>query len=194
MRHAIYAALLAAGPTGAAFAEPQSYTLDPEHTTVAFMVGHVGYADVLGVFGEVEGGFTYDMETQALSGLEVRVGTGSVNTFNEARDGHVRSGDFLDVAAHPVMTFTADGGEPAGPDSGTVTGELTLLGQTLPLTLDVTLNKAEPYPFGHQRFTLGISARGTLDRGAFGMEYGLAGGMVGDAVEIIIETEALRDE
>ncbi|MEM7491454.1 MAG: YceI family protein [Pseudomonadota bacterium] len=175
-------------------AEPHRYELDPAHTVVSFTVGHIGYSDTLGIFREVEGAFTYDMETQTLSDLEVRVATPSVDTFHEARDGHVRNADFLDVSAHPTMTFTADGGDPAGDASGTVTGDLMLLGQTLPLTLDVTLNKAEVYPFGHQRFTLGISATGSLERSAFGMDYGVANGLVGDRVDIVIETEAVRAE
>jgi polyisoprenoid-binding protein YceI len=188
---ATLAVLLAAVPAGA---EPHAYELDPSHTVVSFLVDHVGYARVLGVFTDIEGGFTYDMDSQELSDVEIRIGTGSVNTFHEARDGHVRAQDFLDVDAHPSMTFTADGGTPTGEATGTVEGELSLLGQSLPLTLEVTLNKAEPYPFGHGRFTLGLSARASLLRSEYGMDYAVANGLVGDEVEIIIETEALRVE
>ncbi|MCB5200717.1 YceI family protein [Loktanella sp. TSTF-M6] len=174
-------------------AEPARFELDPAHTTIAFLVDHVGYAATLGLFAEVSGGFTYDTETQELSDLEVTVRTQSVETLNDARDEHVRSGDFLAVADHPDMVFTADGGVPSDATSGTVTGDLTLLGQTHPLTLDVTLNKAEAYPFGHGRFTLGISARGSLQRSQWGMVYGVDNGLVGDTVTLIIETEAMRE-
>ncbi|MGB3556214.1 MAG: YceI family protein [Jannaschia sp.] len=187
------AALLVVLP-GISSAEPQRYELDAEHTTVAFLIDHVGYAATLGLFANVEGGFTYDMETQDLSDLEVRVMTASVETLNAARDEHVRSGDFLDVAEHEAMTFTANDGMAEGETSGTVTGDLTLLGETRRLTLDVTLNKAAEYPFGHGRFTLGITARGELNRSDFGMEYGVDNGLVGDTVRIIIETEAMRLE
>lgn len=180
---------LAATP---ALAEPHRYELDPTHTTIAFMVDHIGYADTLGVFLEFEGGFTYDMDTQELSEVEITVKTASVQSFNEARDNHVRNKDFLDVEQFPVMTFTADGGTPASDTTGTVTGNLTLLGKTQPLTLDVTLKKAADYPFGHKRFTLGISARGTVERSAYGMTYAVDNGFVGDAVQLIIETEAMR--
>ena len=190
----IPAALVAVALAAPAVAEPHRYELDPAHTTVAFLVDHVGYASVLGVFGEVEGGFVYDLDTQALSDLEVRVGTASLDTFHAARDAHVRSGDFLDTEAHPMMTFAARTGTPEAEDAGTVTGDLTLLGETRPLTLDVTLNKAGEYPFGHGRFVLGISARGALNRSAFGMTYGVADGLVGDEVRLIIETEAMRVE
>lgn len=191
--HILSAAALAilASP---ALAAPERYELDPAHTTVSFLVDHVGYAGTLGLFGQIEGTFTYDIETQELSDLEIRVTTDSIVTLNEARDEHVRGGDFLNVEAHPVMTFTADGGSPADATSGTVTGELTLLGETRPLTLDVTLNKAEAYPFGHKRFVLGISARGSLMRSEYGMTYGVDNGLVGDEVDLIIETEAMRME
>ncbi|ETX11425.1 hypothetical protein OCH239_20185, partial [Roseivivax halodurans JCM 10272] len=171
-----------------AAAEPERYELDPEHTTVAFTVQHVGYAATLGLFAEVEGGFVYDRETQELSDVEVTVATSSLETMNDARDQHVRSDDFLDVEAHPQMIFVADGGEPSDESTGTVAGELTLLGETRPLVLDVTLNKAAEYPFGHGRFTLGLSVRGNLSRSEWGMDYGVENGLVGDEVQLLIET------
>jgi len=177
-----------------ALAEPHRYELDPEHTTIAFLVDHLGYAETLGLFLEFEGGFTYDMETRELSDLSVTVKTASVNSFNEARDGHVRSKDFLNVEAFPVMTFTAASGTPKSDTEGTVEGTLTLLGQSHPLQLDVSLNKAARYPFGHGRFTLGISARGTVTRSQYGMTYAVDNGFVGDEVQLILETEAMRVE
>ena len=148
----------------------------------------------LGLFAEVEGGFVYDVETQELGELRVTVRTASLETMNDARDEHVRSGDFLSVEEHPEMTFTADGGTPESETTGQVSGELTLLGETRPLVLDVTLNKAEAYPFGHERFTLGLSVRGSLSRSEWGMTYGVADGLVGDEVTLLIETEAMRIE
>jgi polyisoprenoid-binding protein YceI len=184
--------ILLAAP--AALAEPARYELDPAHTTVSFLVDHVGYAATLGLFPEVTGGFVYDMETRELRDVEVVVATSSIETLNDARDAHVRSGDFLDVETHPTMVFTADGGTPTGETTGEVAGELTLLGETRPLVLDVTLNKAAPYPFGHQRFTLGLTVRGNLSRSEWGMDYGVANGLVGDEVTLIVETEAMRVE
>lgn len=177
-----------------AVAEPHRYEIDPAHTVVSFMIGHVGFSQVLGVFGEVSGGFTWDDETRELSDVEIVVATDSVNTFDAARDEHVRKGDFLGVADNSAMTFTADGGEATSETEGTVAGELTMLGQTHPLILDVTLNKAEVYPFGHKKFTLGLSAEATLNRSDWGMTYGVENGLVGDEVKITISTEALRQD
>ncbi|CTQ51236.1 YceI family protein [Jannaschia donghaensis] len=175
-------------------ADPARYELDPAHTTVAFLVDHVGYAATLGLFAQVEGGFTYDTDTQALSDVIVTVTADSIETLNDARDEHVRSGDFLDVGSHPQIVFTATNGAPTDATTGTVDGALTLLGNTRPLSLDVTLNKADAYPFGHKRFTLGLTVRGTLNRSDWGMDYGVANGLVGDEVTLIIETEAMRME
>lgn len=184
--------LLVAATTTALSAEPAQYQLDPEHTAVYFTVDHIGYSKTLGIFGEVSGTFTYDMETQDLSDVRVSINADSVNSFNKARDGHVRGKDFLHVNAHPEITFVADGGTPKSASNGTVTGNLTLLGETKPVTLNVTLNKADTYPFGHGRFVLGLSIDTSIKRSAFGMDYAVANGLVGDVVDINIETEAMK--
>ncbi len=186
--------LLATLIGSALVAAPARYELDPEHTTVFFTVDHIGYAATLGVFGTVNGSFTYDMDTQELSDVQVSIDAASVNTFNEARDGHVRNKDFLDVSNHPEITFTASGGTPEGQNSGTVTGDLTVLDETRPVTLNVTLNKAAAYPFGHKRLVLGLSLDASINRSDFGMMYAVENGLVGDQVDIRIETEAMKME
>lgn len=186
------AALLLGLSVPAARAEMARYDLDPDHVVVAFLVKHIGYENVLGTFAGVTGHFLFDPETRTLGAVEVSIGAETVDTRHEARDGHVKSADFLNVAAFPTITFTADGGSPRSQTEGTVAGTVTILGVSQPLSLDVTLNKVAPYPFGHGKETVGISARGSLDRSAFGMSYGLAGEMVGDRVELIIEAEAIR--
>lgn len=186
------AALLLGLSVPAARAEMARYDLDPDHVVVAFLVKHIGYENVLGTFAGVTGHFLFDPATRVLGAVEVSIGAETVETRHEARDGHVKSADFLNVAAFPTITFTADGGTPRSETAGTVAGTVTILGVSQPLSLDVTLNKVAPYPFGHGKETVGISARGSLDRSAFGMSYGLAGEMVGDRVELIIEAEAIR--
>jgi polyisoprenoid-binding protein YceI len=185
------AAVLATAPI-AASAEMARYEIDASHTVVAFLVGHVGYSNVLGRFSDVSGYFMYDPETRELGEVSVDVGLASVESDNEARDNHVQSPDFLDVEANPMMTFTANGGEATSDTAGTVAGTLTLRGQENPLSLSVTLNKVAEYPFGHKKQTVGISARGSLMRSEYGMDYGIANGLVGDEVQILIEAEAIR--
>ncbi|MEP3442050.1 MAG: YceI family protein [Sulfitobacter sp.] len=178
----------------AAQAEMANYQLDPEHTTVYFTVDHIGYAKTLGLFTNISGEFMYDAETQELGEVNVSIDAASIESFNAARDGHVRGSDFLDVDNHPAIAFTATGGKAASATNGTVTGDLTILGQTRPVTLEVTLNKAAPYPFGHKRDVLGLSMSTEIQRKDFGMTYAVENGLVGDTVAIAIETEAMKVE
>jgi polyisoprenoid-binding protein YceI len=182
------------------FAEPRNYAIDPEHFSIAFQVDHVGYADVIGLFLKASGSFTYDEATRQLSAGRVVVMASSVFSNHTARDRHVRDEDFLNAGKHPEIVFEATAFRVnEGPDgttgklSGQLDGMLSLLGQTHPVTLDVSLNKAASYPFGHRKHTLGISARTTLKRSQWGMNYGVERGMVGDEVKLSFELEALRD-
>lgn len=178
----------------AAHAEMARYDLDPTHTALYFIIDHIGYAKTLGVFTDVTGSFFYDTDTQELRDVQVAIQATSVNTFNDARDGHVRNRDFLDVTTHPEITFVANSGTPNDASSGTVTGDLTILGQTLPVTLNVTLNKVGAYPFGHKKEVLGLSLDTSIRRSDFGMNYGVDNGLVGDEVTINIETEAIKGD
>ena len=181
--------MLAATP---AHAEPAEYRIDPEHVSVAFLVGHAGYANVLGQFLEVEGSYVFDEETGALSDIEVVVNTDSVFSNHDDRDDHLRSGDFLNSRRNPEMTFTADRGARTSQRTFEIAGQLELLGVARPLTLQATWNKSEDYPFGRSAYVMGVSARGAILRSEFGMSYALEGDLVGDEVEIIIEFEARR--
>ncbi len=194
------AATALAGVLGAAqaWAEPRSYTIDPDHFAIGFQVDHIGYADIIGMFLKASGRFEYDEAARTLKSGRVVVAADSVFSNHEARDRHVRDSDFLDAKKHPEIVFEATafepGGERDGRLEGRLAGRLTLLGQTHPVVLDVTLNKAATYPFGHRKHTLGISARTTIERSRWGMDYGISRGMVGDAVELRFELEAMRDD
>jgi polyisoprenoid-binding protein YceI len=186
----ILAAMVAA-PTPAA-AEPRSYKLDPEHTSIGFLVKHIGFAKVLGLFRTVEGSFVFDAEAPSVSAIDVTIQADSVFTANNRRDQHVREADFLWVEKHPTITFKGTGAERTGQRTGKITGDLTVRGVTRPVTLDVVWNKSGDYPFGDGHHAVGISARATIKRSDFDMTYALVGGLVGDEVEIIIEVEGIR--
>lgn len=85
------------------------------------------------------------------------------------------------------------GFERTGDNTGIVTGDLTLLGKTNPVDVDVTLNKADVYPFGHEEYTLGLSASTVIKRSDWGMTYGIDEGMVGDEVVLRFAFEAIKD-
>lgn len=184
---AAFAVTAAALPAKAA----DQFDIDPAHTNIAFMINHLGYSMTLGRFGEFDIALTFDQSQVDNSKLDVTVMTDSLSTFHEKRDEHLRSPDFFNTAEFPEMTFSSTSIEQTGDNTGRVTGDLTLLGVTKPVILDVTFNKAAPHPF-NKKMTVGFSARGMLKRSDFGMAYGLPA--VGDEVQLIIEAEAVKPE
>ena len=194
LRAAMMVALLGMAAVSTVNAEPRRFVIDPAHTTIAFLVSHIGYERVLGLFQEVEGEFVYDEATRELHGGSFTIEADSLYSNHEARDEHVRGEDFLNAEEYPEIRFQATGYEPTGEDTGKLHGELTVLGETRPVTLDLTINKIGPYPeiMPSQPYVLGASARGSVMRSDFGMTYGVENGLVGDKVEFIIEFEAQR--
>lgn len=171
------------------------YELDPEHTTVAFLVDHIGYAKVLGLFRSVRGSYSFDESTATLSDVRIEVETASVFSNSRRRDDHLRGPDFLNSREFPRMVFTATSAQRTGERTFIINGELELIGQRQPLTLQATWNKSAESPIGpvgRRPYLMGVSARGSFQRSAFGMNYAVANGWVGDEVPLIIEFEAIR--
>jgi polyisoprenoid-binding protein YceI len=172
-------------------AEPARYELDPEHLTVAFLVDHIGYAKVLGMFRAARGSYSFDEASAALGALRIEVDTQSVFSNYANRDRHLKSADFLNASEFPRMVFTADGAKRTGERSFEITGQLELLGRSQPLTLNATWNKSGTSPID-KTYVMGVSARGSFKRSAYGMNYAVSNGWVGDEVALIIEFEAKR--
>lgn len=173
-------------------AAPAPYKIDPEHFSIAFLVEHIGYERLIGMFSAGSGEFVYDEQTKKLTSGTVEVQAASVDSHHEGRDNHVRSADFLGAEKFPVVRFVARDYKPGKGNTGVLRGDLSLLGQTHPVEVSVTLNKAAKYPFGHSKHTLGISARAKIKRSQWGMSYGVGNRMVGDEVELLFEFEALK--
>jgi len=173
-------------------AEPADFVLDPTHTYITFFVSHIGYSDLAGMFLESEGNFSYDEEAKELKSATITVKTDSVFTNHDERDKHLRGPDFLNTSEFPEMTFVATKAEKLSDFDGKITGNLTLLGITKPITLDVTFNKAGNYPFGDGHYALGFDATGSFKRSEFAMSYGVDGNIVGDEIKLVIGTEGIR--
>jgi polyisoprenoid-binding protein YceI len=185
------AAFLLTLAAASARAEPARYELDPEHLTVAFLADHIGYAKVLGLFRAARGSYSFDEATAALSQVRIEIDTQSVFSNYAKRDQHLKSADFLNSAEFPRMVFTAADAKRTGDRTFEITGQLELLGRTQPLTLNATWNKSGPSPID-KAYIMGVSARGSFKRSAYGMRYGVDNGWVGDEVALIIEFEARR--
>ncbi|PZO20808.1 MAG: hypothetical protein DCF26_02385 [Burkholderiales bacterium] len=176
-------------------AQAARYELDPEHTTVAFLVDHIGYAKVLGLFRSARGSYRFDEATATLSELRIEVETASVFSNQAKRDNHLKGPDFLNSGEFPKMVFTATTAKRTGDKTFDISGQLELLGKTQPLTLQATWNKSAESPLGGplgKPYVMGVSARGSFKRSAHGMTYAVANGWVGDEIPLIIEFEAVR--
>ena len=179
----------------AAQAQAQRYEIDPDHLTVAFLVDHIGYAKVLGMFRAARGSYRFDETTGALSDVRIEVDTASVFSNQRKRDDHLKGPDFLNSGEFPRMVFTASGARRTAERRFEIAGQLELLGKSQPLTLQASWNKSAESPlggFGRKPYVMGVSARGSFKRSAYGMNYAVANGWVGDTVDLIIEFEAVR--
>jgi polyisoprenoid-binding protein YceI len=129
-----------------------------------------------------------------LTDVQIEVETGSVFTNHRKRDDHLKGPDFLNSGEFPRMTFTAAEAKRTGDKTFQVNGNLELLGRSVPMTLQATVNKIGQYELGTFRkpYVMGVSARGSFKRSAHGMNYGLDNNWVGDEVSLIIEFEAQR--
>lgn len=189
---ALGATLLGALP---AHAQAQRYEIDPDHLSVGFLVDHIGYAKVLGMFRAAKGSYRFDEATATLSDVRIEVDTASVFSNQPKRDTHLRGPDFLNSAEFPRMVFTAGSARRTADRQFEITGQLELLGKSQPLTLQATWNKSAESPiggFGRKPYVMGVSARGSFKRSAYGMNYAVSNGWVGDTVDLIIEFEAVR--
>ena len=121
-----------------AFAELAEWEIDPEHFSIAFEAKHIGFQQQLGFFLEGSGRFSYDPETQQLSAGRVEINADSLFSNHDHRDDHLKSRDFLNVRRHPLIVFEASEYRAV---EGILKGNLTLLDQTHPVELQVSLNK-----------------------------------------------------
>jgi polyisoprenoid-binding protein YceI len=189
---ALCAHLLASGP---ALAQAAKYELDPDHITVAFLVDHIGYAKVLGMFRSARGSYRFDEASATLTDVRIEVETASVFSNQRKRDDHLKGPDFLNSGEFPRMVFTASSARRTSDRNFEINGQLELLGKAQPLTLQATWNKSAESPMGgplRKPYVMGVSARGSFKRSAYGMNYAVANGWVGDEVPLIIEFEAVR--
>jgi polyisoprenoid-binding protein YceI len=181
-------AIAVASFMGGAARAADKYALDPTHTFVVFKITDLGYAHVVGWFTAVAGQLTFDPADVTKSALNVTIKTASIDTHFPQRNKDLMSPDFLNVAEFPEMTFRSTSIEKTGDKTGKVTGELTLVGVTKPLTMDVTFTKVAPNPFHNNTPTAGFEAHTVIKRSDFGMKAEIPN--VGDEVDISIDAQA----
>lgn len=191
MRRILFAlgAMLIAVQAAPAARAAETFAIDRDHSNVVFLVDHLGFARVFGRFNDFSGEFSIDEANIEKSKVRVVIRTKSIDTNYAKRDEHLRSPDFFSVREFPEMVFESKKVKRTGDRTADITGNLKLIGRTLPVTLKVRLNRKDAHPLPQYRgvMTAGFSARTTIKRSAFGMNYGQS--FLGDDIEIWIEVE-----
>jgi len=171
------------------------WQLDPYHTQVEFSARHLGMMTVRGHFAEVSATADIDPDHPEASSVEVTIEAASVRTHNETRDDDLRSSNFLEVDTFPTITFKSTGVEPSGPDRFTLTGDLTIKGNTRPVALEVAkYGEFNDPTMGHR---IAYGAQGQINRRDFGLTFNMildGRFVVSDEIQITIEGELVEQQ
>lgn len=175
--------------TQPAQAQIEIYEIEKPHTQILFSVSHLGFSNSYGKFLDHQGTIEFNRSEPEKSKVEITIQTASIEMNDQKWNDHMKNADFFNVEKFPTMTFKSTKIEKTGDNTAKITGDLTILETTKPVTLDVVFNKAGKHPFG-EKYVAGFSATAALKRSDFGMTYSLP--MVGDDVNLILEVEAIR--
>ena len=168
-----------------------TYAIDPTHTNVEFAVKHLMISTVKGRFGDAKG--TLEMPDIGEPRLDVTIAAASIDTRVDARDTHLKSADFFDVAKYPELRFVSTGAVPTN-DGWTLQGNLTMKGVTRPITLQVTFEGTAVDPWGNQK--VAFMATGKLNRTDFGLTWNAAletgGVVVSEEVKLTFDVQLVK--
>jgi polyisoprenoid-binding protein YceI len=173
-----------------------TWTIDPAHSDVGFVIRHLMISNVKGHFTKFEGQIV-TAEDPLKSEVTATIDMTSIDTANATRDEHLRAADFFEVEKYPTMSYRSTGIRPDG-DGFLMEGKLTLKGVTLPIPLKLEINGFGFDPFAPDPAAgarAGFTVTGELNRMDFGVSYNgpVPGGGValGEKVQIILEIEAV---
>ncbi len=177
-----------------ATATTTTWNIDPAHSSAEFKVKHMMISNVKGKFSGITGVLHRFEADHTNSTLEVSIDASTINTHDAQRDGHLKGPDFFHVEKFPAMTFKSTHIENKG-DGFAVTGDLTIHGETRPVTLNVEeVSEPAKDPWGNTR--IGLSATTKINRKDFGLTWNSpleAGGvLVGEDVTIGLDVELIK--
>jgi len=147
------------------------YTVDTDHTQVAFTVNHLGFNSYYGIFGGATGELTLDPARPTAAAVTITIPIDKIATTSEALNTHLKGADFFDTARFPTATFRSTAVEASG-NRARITGNLTLKGVTKPVVLDAQFTGAGPHPM-NRKLQVGFEATTTVKRSDFGISYGI---------------------
>ena len=182
-------AVAAATVMTAGAAQAATYAIDPTHTFVTFEISHFGATTNRGRFDKKQG--TVEFDRAAKTGkVDITIDATSVNTGTPPFDKHLQSADLFDAAKHPTIKFVSDKFSFTGDKVSEVTGQLTLLGKTAPITLKATQFNCYDSPM-LKREVCGGDFEATIDRTQWGMNYGVEWGFPKN-VRLVVQIEAVK--
>ena len=175
--------------TGVAHAEMANYAIDPTHTFVTFEISHFGASVNRGRFDKKEGSVQLDKAAKA-GKVEISFDTTSINSGTPAFDKHLQSADLFNAAQHPKISFVSDKFVFNGDKVSEVSGQLTLLGKTGPVTFKANQFNCYQSPM-LKREVCGGDFEATIDRTQWGMNYGVDWGFAKN-VRLVVQVEAVK--
>jgi polyisoprenoid-binding protein YceI len=170
------------------------YTIDPAHTRLGFSARHAMVATVRGSFKEFTGTAHVDTANPAASKVELSIVANSIDTGQQQRDDHLRSGDFFESEQYPDITFTSTDVSRDG-DEWTVTGDLAIKGITHSIVVPFEFTGSAQDPFGNTR--IGFEGEATIKRSDWGMSFNAAletgGVLVSDKIKLQFDVSAIKN-
>jgi len=168
-----------------------SYTIDKSHTNILFFINHLGFSDMIGRFDDYDATLVIDEQNPEKSSVDVVIRPTGINTPSAELNKHLQAADWFNTAKFPDIHFASRSVVKTGENTADVTGDLTMLGVTKPVTLKVKLNKADYFQMA-DAWIAGFYTEVSIKRSDFGMTNYVP--MVGDDVKIIISTEFQNKE
>jgi polyisoprenoid-binding protein YceI len=187
MKKVLLLTALATLPASVALAN--SYTVDPAHTYVSFAVNHLGFSTMRGKFGKQSGSLEYDPAAK-IAVVTIEIDAASIDTGHTKRDQHLSSPDFLNAAEYPTINFKSTKASWSGDKLVSVTGDLTILGVSKPVTLKINSINCGEHPFSKKQ-VCGFDAEASIKRSDFGVNYGIPA--IGEVLDLQIELEGTRN-
>ncbi|MGC1462577.1 MAG: YceI family protein [Terracidiphilus sp.] len=171
-------------------AETSTWISDPAHSEVDFSVTHLSITSVHGRFGKVAATLLYDQTDVSKSAVAATIDISTVDTSEDARNNHLKTPDFFDLAKFPTATF-ASTSVTKGSSGLIVNGNLTLHGVTKPVVLYVE-GPNGPVQGMDKKQHAGFSATTTISRSDFGIGAKFPGSMVGDEIKLSIDLDVAK--
>lgn len=172
-----------------ASATTEYYTIDRNHTFPHFAIDHMGFSTLYGRFDLTTGKIIMDRENNN-GYVDIKIAAVSVTTGHHKRDEHLRSPDFLNVTEYPNIIYQSRNIKFLGNDKAKVEGDLTMLGVTKSVPLDVQKIRCGKNPM-NKKHTCGFEATAAIKRSDFGSTYGRPN--IGDNMKLWFEVEAIRE-